>query len=142
MAQRALRRSYGIPDLVGDELAMDALTQNLVSDYHMPPHGVDVIEMARVVVDEVLNRAAAAELDQEFLPEDLRTTWSQPEWRSSPSQIVAGALRGRRSEWLTPPNVSPDIDYYPVITAVLEKLRSYLLANPLEPGTVVTLGSG
>jgi len=113
---------------------MQSLADYLIAPYRpaQPQPGMDLDALARIILDEVLSTASAGDLDEEFLPNDLQTALRQPEGHGAVSQIIAGNVRVRKAEWMHPPNQPPPaIDYTGVILEVIEKLRMYLVADPL-----------
>jgi hypothetical protein len=88
--RRTLRRAYRIPDFVSDELAFDAILERLVEDYWS---GGGMIlngrPLFRGLVDTTIEFAAAGELDEAMLPDDLpkllrkqrSVSWTPAEYR-------------------------------------------------------------
>ena len=134
--QRTLRRAYDIPDVVSDGVAMESLYEHLIVD-HFPENqpGVNVPQLTRAIAEEVFRGAADGNLDEELLPDALRTSIRHSDAHTTPAQLIADRVLDRRAEWLETPSGRERIAFLPVVHLMIDRLRSYLGSSPLAYST-------
>jgi hypothetical protein len=130
--KRTLRRAYGVPDVVADEVAFDALLARLAKDNPRGPSStVDMGTVIRLIVDGLLSEAVEGRIDHLLLPDDLQSAYEFPAWKTDPETVIVRGLRDRGREFSDHGELAPEGPARAVIQKLVSKLRHHLAAHPL-----------
>ena len=94
--KRTLRRACGVPDIVSDEVAIDAIAMLFVKNSPWTESTIDHRSLVKLIIEVVLDLAEQSEIDRWLLPESLR---EPPEIGTGPDSTVYLEINAERSQY-------------------------------------------